>query len=120
MPKITNKNAKSIVVLGDSHAMGWGVNDKETFSYFLQVLTKQPVYNLAVSSYGTEREIARFEKSGLLENTDIIIIQYHENDLKENLSFSKLKKNEYLNIFSKMTSSSLSADVLDIKTILRG
>ena len=59
--------------------MGWGVNDKETFSYFLQELTKQSVYNLAVSSYGTEREIARFEKSCLLENTDIIIIQYHEN-----------------------------------------
>ena len=104
MPKITNKNAKSIVVLGDSHAMGWGVNDKETFSYFLQDLAKQPVYNLAVSSYGTEREIVRLEKSGLLENSDIIIIQYHENDLKENENFHKIKKDEYMNIFTNMTS----------------
>ena len=119
MPKIKNKNTKPIIVLGDSHAMGWGVNDNKTFSYVLQNLSKTPVYNLAVSSYGTVREVIRLEKSGLLEKSDIIIIQYHENDLKENLNFSKLKKNEYLNIFSKMTSSSLSADVLDIKTILR-
>ena len=27
---------KSIIVLGDSHAMGWGVNDNETFSYLLE------------------------------------------------------------------------------------
>ena len=119
MPKIKNKNTKPIIVLGDSHAMGWGVNDDKTFSYVLQNLSKTPVYNLAVSSYGTVREVIRLEKSGLLEKSDIIIIQYHENDLKENLNFSKLKKNEYLNIFSKMTSSSLSVDVLDIKQILR-
>ena len=119
MPKIKNKNTKPIIVLGDSHAMGWGVNDDKTFSYVLQNLSKTPVYNLAVSSYGTVREVIRLEKSGLLEKSDIIIIQYHENDLKENLNFSKLKKNEYLNIFSNMTSSSLSADVLDIKQILR-
>ena len=119
MPKIKNKNTKPIIVLGDSHAMGWGVNDNKTFSYVLQNLSKTPVYNLAVSSYGTVREVIRLEKSGLLEKSDIIIIQYHENDLKENLNFPKLKKNEYLNIFSKMTSSYLSADVLDIKSILR-
>ena len=119
MPKIKNKNTKPIIVLGDSHAMGWGVNDDKTFSYVLQNLSKTPVYNLAVSSYGTVREVIRLEKSGLLEKSDIIIIQYHENDLEENLNFSKLKKNEYLNIFSKMTSSSLSADALDIKQILR-
>ena len=119
MPKIKNKNTKPIIVLGDSVAMGWGVNDNETFSYVLQNLSNTPVYNLAVSSYGTVREVIRLEKSGLLEKSDIIIIQYHENDLKENLNFPKLKKNEYLNIFSKMTSSYLSADVLDIKSILR-
>ena len=120
MPKIKNKNSKPIIVLGDSHAMGWGVNDNKTFSYVLQNLSKTPVYNLAVSSYGTVREVIRLEKSGLLEKSDIIIIQYHENDLQENLNFSKLKKNEYLNIFSKMASPSLSANVLvEIKYLLR-
>ena len=73
MPKIKNKNTKPIIVLGDSHAMGWGVNDNKTFSYVLQNLSKTPVYNLAVSSYGTVREVIRLEKSGLLEKSDIIL-----------------------------------------------
>ena len=47
----------SILVLGDSIAMGWGVNDYETFSYLLEKNLKMKVYNLGVSSYGTIREI---------------------------------------------------------------
>ncbi len=78
---------KGIAVLGDSHAMGWGVNDNETFSHFLAEKIKRPVYNLAVSSYGTKREIIRLEKSGLLEKIDTIIIQYCFNDVGENQNF---------------------------------
>lgn len=73
-----------IAVIGDSHAMGWGVQDEETFAAQLQKLTHRPVYNLAVSSYGTVRELLRLEKSGLLDKVDTIIIQYCGNDLDEN------------------------------------
>lgn len=73
-----------IAVIGDSHAMGWGVQDEETFSALLQKMTRRPVYNLAVSSYGTVREVLRLEKSGLLDKVDTIIIQYCGNDLDEN------------------------------------
>jgi len=73
-----------IAVIGDSHAMGWGVQDEETFAAELQRLTGRPVYNLAVASYGTVREILRLEKSGLLDRVDTIIIQYCGNDLDEN------------------------------------
>ena len=48
---------KGVVVLGDSHAMGWGVNDNETFSFILEEKIKRPVFNLAVSGYSTNREI---------------------------------------------------------------
>ena len=119
MPKIKNKNTKPIIVLGDSHAMGWGVNDNKTFSYVLQNLSKASVYNLAVSSYGTEREIVRLEQSGLLENSDIIIIQYHENDLKENENFHKIKKDEYMNIFTNMTSLKKNKLTIMKKTLRR-
>ncbi len=47
-------------------------------------MTGRPVYNLAVSSYGTVREVLRLEKSGLLNKVDTIIIQYCGNDLDEN------------------------------------
>lgn len=81
-----------IAVIGDSHAMGWGVEDHQTFSAILEKTTKRPVFNLAVSSYGTYRELLRLEKSGLLPKIDTIIIQYCENDLSENLQAAKEKK----------------------------
>jgi lysophospholipase L1-like esterase len=75
-----------IAVLGDSHAMGWGVADDAAFAAELQRLSRRPVYNLAVSSYGTLREVHRLEKSGLWNKIDTIIIQYCDNDLAENQS----------------------------------
>lgn len=79
-------NEPGIAILGDSHAMGWGVNDDETFANVLQAGTAKPVYNLAVSSYGTVREVRRLVQSGLLDRVDTIIIQYCDNDLAENTS----------------------------------
>ena len=78
-----------IAVLGDSHAMGWGVNDDETFSAVLEKKIDKPVYNLAVSGYGTIRELIRFEKSGLVDAVDTIIIQYCYNDWGENNNFKR-------------------------------
>tara|TARA_B100000029_G_scaffold512563_1_gene609553 strand:- start:2090 stop:3136 length:1047 start_codon:yes stop_codon:yes gene_type:complete len=119
-PNAPDKSKKSIIVLGDSHAMGWGVKDNETFSHVLQNLSKTPVYNLAVSSYGTIREVMMLEKSNLSKNSDIIIIQYHENDLRENLNFNKLDKNEYEEIFLKMTSSKIPVNIFDAKFLNDG
>lgn len=80
----TKPTGIGIAVIGDSHAMGWGVQDEETFAAGLQKLANRPVYNLAVASYGTVRELLRLEKSGLLPKVDTVIIQYMENDRKEN------------------------------------
>lgn len=83
----TRPAGTGIAVIGDSHAMGWGVNDLETFSAHLQQLTGRPVYNLGVASYGTSRELIRLENSGVLNKTDIVIIQYCNNDYNENMGF---------------------------------
>ncbi len=77
-------STNGIAVLGDSQAMGWGVSDGETFANVLQQRTTRPVYNLAVSSYGTERELKRLVVSGVVEKVDTLVIQYSENDLGEN------------------------------------
>lgn len=89
-----------IAVIGDSHAMGWGVNDDETFSAQLQKLTGRPVYNLGVASYGTERELIRLEKSGILEKVDTVIIQYCNNDYSENLNFDS---SSHKQLYEKIT-----------------
>jgi hypothetical protein len=83
----TRPAGKGIAVIGDSHAMGWGVNDLETFSARLQALTGRPVYNLGVASYGTIRELIWLENSGVLDRVDTVIIQYCNNDFHENTKF---------------------------------
>lgn len=83
-----------IAVIGDSHAMGWGVNDLDTFSAQLQKLSGRPVYNLGVASYGTAREVIRLERSGVLDKVDTIIIQYCSNDRPENLEFDSASRRE--------------------------
>ena len=97
-----NTDENHILVLGDSIAMGWGVNDNETFSFLMEKNLKQKVYNLGVSSYGTVREIKKMKLSPLYDDSKKIIIQYHPNDLHENikLDYNKVySKKEYDEIY---------------------
>jgi len=99
-------DSKGVAVIGDSMAMGWGVNDNQTFASLLEKEIKVKVYNLAVSSYATERSIIRLKNSNLLKKIDTIIIQYCPNDYGENLTHTNKKefdisKNKYEKIFIK-------------------
>jgi len=96
---------KGIAVIGDSHAMGWGVNDDETFASLLEKKIKRPVFNLAVSGYGTPREIIRLEKSNLLDKVDTVILQYCYNDFGENIGFEKNSYDVAKQKFSTMATS---------------
>jgi len=94
---------KGIAVIGDSHAMGWGVNDDETFAARLQKLTGRPVYNLAVASYGSARELIRLEKSAVRDKVDTIILQYCNNDKSENLRFDQASREQLQKeVFAKL------------------
>tara|TARA_B100000902_G_scaffold398177_1_gene464077 strand:+ start:1209 stop:2192 length:984 start_codon:yes stop_codon:yes gene_type:complete len=103
-----NNSNDYIVVLGDSIAMGWGVNNDETFSYHLEKKLNKKVYNMAVSSYGSVREIKRLKLSPFYENSNTIIIQYHPNDLGENkeLDINKIYSiEEFQNKFDNNSSN---------------
>lgn len=78
---------KRIVVLGDSFAMGWGVNDAETFSAVLASRYGWPTVNTGVPSYGTARELLRLRRLGLAGDARALVVQYCENDDVENLAF---------------------------------
>jgi len=99
------KKGPGIAVLGDSFAMGWGVNDDETFSALLEKKINKPVYNLAVSGYGTKKELIRFEKSGLANSVDTVILQYCYNDWGENSAYKKNTLKEAKEKFSVIGSS---------------
>lgn len=73
----------SIVVVGDSFAMGWGVAQSDTFPKVLERVLQLPVLNAAISSYGTARELALLERLRLPE-FPVLVIQYCNNDFSEN------------------------------------
>ena len=75
--------APEIVVLGDSFAMGWGVDGHETFAQLLESRSGLRVLNAGMSSYGTAREmklLGRLDRSRLR----LIVLQYFNNDFGEN------------------------------------
>lgn len=75
-------NNPKIVVLGDSHAMGWGVKQEEAFVELLEKSTCKKVLNTPISTYGTAREFKLLQQV----NTSLqyIIVQYCDNDYEEN------------------------------------
>lgn len=80
-----NNNLPRLVVTGDSHAMGWGVNDGEDLSSLISLSGKYNVQNFSMSSYGTARELITLKK--FAPHAQIIILQYCDNDLRENEAF---------------------------------
>jgi len=78
-----------IVILGDSLAMGWGVEQEETYAKILESKSGLPTLNAGVSSYGTFREMKMLDR---IDTSDIeyIIVQYNENDLEENYRYCYL------------------------------
>lgn len=78
--------APEVIVLGDSHVMGWGVEHDETLVRALASRTGLKTLDAGVSSYGTVREMALLDR---LDTTHLryLLIQYADNDLPENRSF---------------------------------
>jgi hypothetical protein len=87
-----------IIVIGDSQAMGWGVEQQETFAQIIEARTGVKVLNAAISSYGTAREVMNLKRLKM-DRLHFLVIQYHENDLSENQAF--YENNNRLKITSR-------------------
>jgi hypothetical protein len=83
----SSASGRPLIFAGDSDTMGWGVNDDETFASIIASKVKVPVLNLAVSSYGTVREIMRLRMHPRFQEANCIFIQYSWNDFQENSVF---------------------------------
>jgi lysophospholipase L1-like esterase len=77
-----------LVVLGDSIAFGWGVDDDDTFCSRLEQMLadkvpgrKVEVVNTGVSGYDTEQEAALFERFGARLQPDLVLVAFYYNDL---------------------------------------
>jgi hypothetical protein len=78
--------APEVIVLGDSHVMGWGIEQDETLVRAFARKTRLKTLDAGVSSYGTVREMRMLDR---LDTTRLkyLIVQYADNDLPENRSF---------------------------------
>ena len=72
-----------IIVIGDSLAMGWGVDQEESFPSVLEQESGLRVLNTAISSYSTEREFRALE---IVDRSHLkyLVISYCSNDAYEN------------------------------------
>ncbi|MCC7123551.1 MAG: hypothetical protein IT178_01790 [Acidobacteria bacterium] len=79
-------SAPRVIVLGDSHAMGWGVEADAAFPRQLGAFCATKVLNAGISSFGTAREVALL---GQLDTTALewLVVQYSDNDARENTEF---------------------------------
>lgn len=88
MPPISNQyDRPNVVVLGDSCSFGQGVNDGEQYSVALaRGLGEQArVVNLGVPGFGLTHEIRVFYEFGLLYQPAVVILQFHMNDVDDNV-----------------------------------
>jgi hypothetical protein len=76
----------TVVVLGDSYAMGWGVAQESTFASRMERQTGLTTLNTGQSSYGTARELLGLRRVDLA-GARYLVIQYSGNDFSENAEY---------------------------------
>ena len=75
---------KRILVLGDSFAWGYGVEESERFSQLLEKSLDAEVINAGVSGYSTDQELLWYRNEGIKYETDLVILVFAGNDVGDN------------------------------------
>jgi lysophospholipase L1-like esterase len=78
--------APEVIAIGDSHTMGWGVEEDQTFGRVLARKSGLKVLNAGISSYGTVREMMLLDRLDV-SKLRVLVLQYSDNDLVENQTF---------------------------------
>lgn len=79
---------KRVLVLGDSFAWGFGVEESERFSDVARgLLPGVHVINAGCSGWGTDQELLYYQATGRSYNPDLVVVMMHlRSDLKNNIS----------------------------------
>ncbi len=85
-PHAKPAGVKRVVVLGDSTAWGWGVDDERAWTRLVERELGGAVelINLAVPGYGTDQELWTLERAGLAYEPDVVLLALVHNDLLSN------------------------------------
>jgi hypothetical protein len=77
-------DGQRILVLGDSFAWGYGVEESERFSQILEKSLDVEVVNAGVSGYSTDQELLWYKNEGIKYDTDLVILVIAGNDVGDN------------------------------------
>jgi len=77
-------DTERILVLGDSFAWGYGVEESERFSQLLEKSLDAEVINAGVSGYSTDQELLWYRNEGTKYETDLVILVLAGNDVGDN------------------------------------
>ena len=80
--------------------MGWGVSTEQSFAYLLAE-KGYSVTNLSNASYGTEQQLLSLQAYQEVDQFDLIVIQYCDNDLGKNLRGLDQYINQEINAYKK-------------------
>ena len=77
--------SKRILVLGDSYAFGFGVDDEDTISAQLERALRPDtpslqVLNMGVPGYQSGQELKVLERDGMQFSPDVVVLVYYAND----------------------------------------
>lgn len=75
---------RRVLLLGDSHTVGWGVEEEETFAARLgRARPGLDVLNAGAPGYGTRQEWLLLERLGPALKPDSVVLVFHQNDPQE-------------------------------------
>jgi lysophospholipase L1-like esterase len=77
-------NSKRILVIGDSFAWGYGVEETQRFSQLLETSMGVEVINAGVSGYSTDQELLWLKGEGVKYETDLVVLVLAGNDIGDN------------------------------------
>jgi hypothetical protein len=80
----SQNDIERILVLGDSFAWGYGVEESERFSQVLEKSLDVEVINAGVSGYSTDQELLWYRSEGIKYETDLVILVLAGNDVGDN------------------------------------
>ena len=83
-PYERQNDSERVLVLGDSFAWGYGVEETERFSQLLEDALDVEVINAGVSGYSTDQELLWYQNEGIKYETDLVILVVAGNDVGDN------------------------------------
>ena len=84
-----------LLLLGDSFAMGYGIDKPHALEAVLEDLLDAEVINLSVSGYGTDQQLLSYEGEGVKYEADVVLLAFTiDNDVINNAMPSQYRKNK--------------------------